>query len=70
MRRVKLPLVAYSTESSAAVGAWVLLQPDEEEQTEGAAVGGGGQNNQLGGSSDGGNPAVSSMGGNLDAQRA
>ena len=27
----------------AAVGAWVLLEPDKEEQTEGA-VGGGGQN--------------------------
>lgn len=48
VRSLKLPLGAYSTESSAAVGAWVLLQPNEEEQTEGAAVGGGGQNSQFG----------------------
>ena len=42
MSSLKLPLGAYSTESSAAVGAWVLLQPNEEEQTEGETVGGGG----------------------------
>ena len=62
VRSLKLPLGAYSTESSAAVGAWVLLQPNEEEQREGAAVGGGGQNSQLGGSAAGGNPAVCGRG--------
>ena len=62
VRSLKFPLGAYITESSAAVGAWVLLQPNEEQQTEGAAVGGAGQNTQLGGSANGGNPAVSSRG--------
>ena len=63
VRSLKLPLGAHNTESSAAVGAWVLLQPNEEEQREGATVGGGGQNSQLGGSAVGGNSAVcSSMG--------
>ena len=42
VRSLKLPLGAYSTESSATVGAWVLLQPNEEEQTEGETVGRGG----------------------------
>ena len=60
VRSLKLPLGAYSTESSAAGGAWVLLQPNEEEQREGAAVAGGEQNSQLGGSAAGGNPAVCS----------
>ena len=36
-------------ESSAAVGAWVLLEPDDAERT-GGTVGRGGQNSQLGGS--------------------
>ena len=62
LRSWKFPLGAYSTESSAAIGAWVLLHSNEEEQAENAAVGAGGQNSQLGGSTDGGNPAVSSRG--------
>ena len=60
MRSMKLQLGAYSTETSAAVGAWVLLERNDKEQTEGA-VGGGGQNSQLGDSEAGGvKPAVSS----------
>ena len=43
VRSMKLPLGAYSTESSAAVGAWVLLERTDKDQT-GGAVGGGGQN--------------------------
>ena len=36
VRSLKLPLGAYSTESSAeVVSVWVLLQLNEEEQTEG-----------------------------------
>ena len=30
VRSTKLPLDAYNTEASAAVGAWVLLEPNEE----------------------------------------
>ena len=41
VRSMKLPLDAYNTEASAAVGAWVLLEPNEERQTEGTAEGGG-----------------------------
>ena len=59
---MKLPLGAYSTETSAAVGAWVLLERNDKKQTEGA-VGGGGQNSQLGDSEAGGKkPAVSCRG--------
>ena len=36
VRSMKLPLAAYGTESSAAMGAWVLLEPNKAEQTEGA----------------------------------
>ena len=60
VRSMKLPLAADSTENSAAVGVWVLLEPNDVEQT-GGAVGGDGQNSQLGDSEAGGeNPAVSS----------
>ena len=49
------------TENSAAVGAWVLLEPNDAEQMGGTAVEGCGQNSQLGGSEAGGElPAVSS----------
>ena len=57
---MRIPLGAYSTETSAAVGAWVLLKRNGKEQT-GGSVGEGGQNNQLGDSEAGGEkPAVSS----------
>lgn len=49
---MKLLLDGYSTDPSVAVGAWVLLQPNEEEQAEGT-VGNGGQNSQSGGSEAG-----------------
>ena len=39
MLRTKLPLSAYSTETCAAVGAWVLLEPNNEEQTGGTESG-------------------------------
>ena len=42
MRSMKLPLGTYSTETSAAVGAWVLLERNDKDQT-GGAVGGGRQ---------------------------
>ena len=42
VRSMKLPLGAYSTETSAAVGAWVLLERNDKDQT-GGAVGGGRQ---------------------------
>ena len=62
VRRIKLPLGAYSTETSAAVGAWVLLERNDKEQA-GGTVGAGGQNSQLGDSRAGGEkPAVSSRG--------
>ena len=62
VRSMKLPLGAYSTETSAAVGAWVLLQRNDTEQT-GGTVGNVGQNSQLGDSQAGGEkPAVSSRG--------
>ena len=62
MRSTKLPLGAYSTETSAVVGAWVLLERNDKDQT-GDAVGEGGQNSQLGDSeADGAKPAVSSGG--------
>ena len=47
VRSMKLPLGAYSTETSAAVGAWALLERIDKDQT-GGAVGVGGQNSQLG----------------------
>ena len=53
VRSMKIPLGAYSTETSAAVGAWVLLERNDKEQT-GGAVGEGGQNSQLGDSEAGG----------------
>ena len=40
-RSMKLPLVAYSTETSAAVGAWVLRERNDKEQTAGAVGWGG-----------------------------
>ena len=59
---IKLPLGAYSTKTSAAVGAWVLLERNDKDQT-GGAVGGDGQNSQLEDSEAGGeNPAVSGRG--------
>ena len=62
VRSTKLPLGAYSTETSAAVRAWVLLESNDKDQT-GGAVGGGGQNSQLGDSEAGGEkPAVSDRG--------
>ena len=62
VRSMKLPLGAYSTETSAAVRAWVLLESNDKDQT-GGAVGGGGQNSQLGDSEAGGEkPAVSDRG--------
>ena len=62
VRSMKIPLGAYSTETSAAVGAWVLLERNDKEQT-GGAVGEGGQNRQLGDSEAGGEkPAVSGRG--------
>ena len=48
VRSLKLLFGAFSTESSSAVGAWFLLQPNEKEQREGPAVGEGGQNSPLG----------------------
>ena len=42
VRSMKLPLGTYSTETSAAVGAWVLLERNDKDQT-GGAVGGGRQ---------------------------
>ena len=62
VRSMKLPLGAYNTETSAAVGAWVLLERNDKDQT-GGAVGRGGQNSQLGDSEAGGKKtAVSSRG--------
>ena len=62
VRSMKLPLGAYSTETNAAVGAWVLLERNDKDQT-GGAVGRGGQNSQLGDSEAGGKKtAVSSRG--------
>ena len=59
---MKLPLGSYSTETSAAVGAWVLLERKDKDPT-GGAVGGSGQNSQLGDSEAGGEkPAVSGRG--------
>ena len=49
VRRMELPLDAYNTEASAAVGAWVLLEPNKKRQTEGTtAAEGGGHNSRLG----------------------
>ena len=53
VRSMKLPSRPYSTETSAAVGAWVLLEHNDKDQT-GGAVGGGGQNSQPGNSEAGG----------------
>ena len=65
VRSMKLPLGTYSTQTSAAVGAWVLLEHNGKDQT-GGAVGGGGQNSQLGDSEAcGDKPAVSVRGGAL-----
>ena len=65
VRSLKLPLAVYSTENSAAVGAWVLLDLYDAEHT-GGAVGERGQNSQLGGSEAGGErPSVSIRGGAL-----
>ena len=62
LRSMKLSLAAYNTENSAAVGAWVLLEPSDAEQARGT-VGGGGQNSQLEGSEAGGErPTVSTRG--------
>ena len=62
VRSTKLPLAAYNTENSTALGAWVLLEPKDAKQT-GGTVGGGGQNSHLGGSEAGGErPAVSTRG--------
>ena len=47
VRSMKSTLGAYSMETSAAVGAWVLLERNDKDQT-GGAVGVGGQNSQLG----------------------
>ena len=59
---MKLPLGAYSTDTIAAVGAWVLVERTDKEQP-GGAVGTGGQNSQLGDSQAGGEKsAVSSRG--------
>ena len=59
---MKLPLCAYSSEASAAVGAWDLLERNDKEQT-GGTVGVGGQNSQPGDSQAGGEKtAVSSRG--------
>ena len=52
VRSMKLPLAAYGTENSAAVGAWVLLELNDAEGT-GGTVEEGGQNSQLGGSEAG-----------------
>lgn len=43
VRSMNFPFDAYSTELSAALGAWVLLEPNEEGQTEGTVGGGGSQ---------------------------
>ena len=43
VRSMKVPLGAYYTETSTAVGAWVLLEGNDKEQTWGT-VGGGRQN--------------------------
>ena len=43
VRSIELPLCAYSTETWAAVGVWVLLESHKKEQT-GGAVAVGGQN--------------------------
>ena len=40
--------IQYGAEASAAMAAWVFLEPNEEERTEGA-VEGGGQNNSSSG---------------------
>ena len=65
VRSMKLPLGAYSTETNAAVRAWVLPERNDKHQTWGA-VGGGGPNSQLGNSEAGGEkPAVSGRGGAL-----
>ena len=62
VRSMKLPLGTYRKETSAAVGAWVLLERNDKDQT-GGAVGRGGQNSQLGDSEAGGKKtAVSSRG--------
>ena len=42
VRSMKLPLGAYSTETNAEVGAWVLLERNDKEKT-GGTVGGGGR---------------------------
>ena len=59
VRSMKLPLRTYNTETSAAVGAWVLLDSNDKEQT-GGTVGGGGQNSQLGDSEAGGEKSATS----------
>ena len=62
VRSMKLPLDAYSTETSAAMGAWVLLECNDKERT-GSTAEGGGQNSQLESPEAGGErPAVSSRG--------
>ena len=65
MWSMKLQLGAYSTETNAAVRAWVLPERNDKHQTWGA-VGGGGPNSQLGNSEAGGEKtAVSGRGGAL-----
>ena len=59
VRSMKLPICAYSTETSAAVGAWVLLERNGKQQA-GGAVGVGGQNSQLGDSQAGGEKTAAS----------
>ena len=61
VRSTKLPLSASNTETSAAVGAWVLIERNDKVQT-GAAVGVGGQNSQLGDSPSGGEKSAVSRG--------
>lgn len=62
VRSMKLPLAAYSTENTAAVGAWVLLELNDAEQT-GGTVGQVGQTSQPKGSEAGREiPSVSSRG--------
>ena len=62
VRSMKLVLGEYSTETSAGMGVWVLLERNDKDQT-GGAVGGVGQNSQLGDSEAGGEkPAVSDRG--------
>ena len=67
---MKPSLAAYSTEHCAAVGAYVLPEPNDAEKT-GVTVRGGGQNSPLGGSEAGGGETGSQYHwGSVHAQRA